>query len=1120
MNKKLHYKIFIAFIILCFATTHYNTYANNKILTIEQVLKQKRITVNIKNSSIKTILYEIQKQSGVSFLFKDEADSKSLVNLSLDVKNQTVEETLNALFLKTNFTYMIIGETVTIIKKPQIINSIQDVVTYNGKVLDNNDGKPVIGATLIIVGTTNGVISNDKGEFNLKAKGGDEIEVSYTGYKPQIVKLTNNQKNLIIKMELSTMAVEDVVVTGLFNRKKSGFSGTVTTIKKEELQKVSTGNIFTTISTLDAGFKINEDNLKGSDPNNIPDFTIRGKGSFQNNSTAPIFILDGFEVTSTKIFDMDVNRIESITLLKDASATILYGSRAANGVIVIETIVPKPGKLNVTYDFKPTIGVVDLSGYDLMNASEKLMYEKEADLYVYKATSGGTESFIRGQQKILDQQYYDRYRNVVEGVDTYWLSKPIQTSFSHAHSLYIDGGIDNVRYGIDASYNGNSGVMKNSGRDRVGLGFSLIYRVKDKVIIKNYISYSHTHAYNSPYGSFSQYSKLNPYEKIRYEDGEFIPKLSNGKANPLYNANLSFRDFTNTQEFNEQLSVDWNIIDGLRLKGQASIFKGNSDKESYQSPFSSQYLESTYNSATGLWDLMPIEKRGQLGIGGGNTMNMSGNVTLSYNKLFADKHLLYVGLGCEAAESSSNSNGYIVTGFPDDRYSDPAFAIQFLEKSKATSSESKARSMGVFSTLNYIFDDRYFVDLSARVDGSSRFGSDKKYAGFYSVGAGWNIHNEKFFGDNSVVDMLKLRTNYGTVGNQEFSAYQAKTMFMYNTDRVYNKSISAGLMGYGNPDLKWQNQNQFNVGLDFGFVKNRYRVQLNYYNKVTMGMLTEVSVAPSLGFLGNVFTANLGEIKNEGYEINVNAVIIQNRKKDIEWSMMVQAAHNKNTLKEISNSLKKLNEKNNEDKTTPAAVYEEGESMTAIKAVRSLGIDPVTGQEMFIRKSDGSMTYTWDPNDKILCGDTEPKLFGNIGTNLYYKGWNLNLIFRYRLGADYYNETLARRVEGANPANNADRRVLNDRWKTPGQHALYKNIKEYTSTYISTRFVQKEQFLQLSNLSLSYDFGKNMIEKLGMNSLRLSFYMNDVFRVSTIKNERGLDYPFQVSYVFGLNIGF
>ena len=222
---------------------------------------------------------------------------------------------------------------------------------------------------------------------------------------------------------------------------------------------------------------------------------------------------------------------------------------------------------------------------------------------------------------------------------------------------------------------------------------------------------------------------------------------------------------------------------------------------------------------------------------------------------------------------------------------------------------------------------------------------------------------------------------------------------------------------------------------------------------------------------------------------------------------------------EISTALKNINEKNNQDKTTPAAVYEEGESMSAIKAVPSLGIDPTTGQELFMKK-DGTITYTWDATDKVICGDSEPKVFGNVGTNLYWKGWNLNMVFKYDLGADYYNSTLAERVEGANPRYNADRRVLNNRWKEPGQHALYKNIKEYTTTYISSRFVQKENTLQLTSLSLSYDLNREWIRKFGLNTMRLSFYMNDVFRASTVKNDRGLDYPFQRSFVFGLNIGF
>ena len=990
-------------------------------------------------------------------------------------------------------------------------------VTVKGIVTDES-GVPLVGVSVRYKELPQvGVTTDIDGKFSIKeVKEGKTLVFSYIGMKPKSV-VVGNKTVVDVTLESDSQEMDEVVVTGLLNRRKSGFAGTTTVISKQELAKVSTGNIFTTISTLDAGFKIEENNLDGSNPNKLPDFTIRGKGSFQNGSTAPIFILDGFEVTSQKVFDMDINRIESITLLKDASATILYGSRASNGVIVIETTAPKAGKLRVTYDFKPTIAIVDLTDYDLMNAREKLQYEKEAGLYTQEITPG-YEDNDRREQGELDKAYYNRYKNIVEGVNTYWLSQPVKNAFSHAHSLFVEGGADNVRYGIDASYNQNKGVMKESGRDRFGLGFSLIYRIKDKITIKNYISYAHTHAYNSPYGSFSQYAKLNPYERIYNDNGELIPKLSDGDTNPLYDALLPNRNFTKDQEFREQLSVDWFICDGLRLKGQMAIVKGETSGEIYKSPFSAEFLKTTYNSESRVQEYLPIAERGYLSMTDGASFSYDGNVTLNYNTLVNEKHIIYAGAGLEVTQNDNNSHGFIMTGFPDDRYSDPAFAIQYKKETKPSSSESKSRAIGFFANGNYSYDDRYFADVSVRIDGSSKFGADKKYAPFWSAGAGWNVHNEKFF-KHTKISMLKLRYSYGVTGNQEFSAYQAKTMFQFNTDRLYNSGISAALMGYGNPDLEWQNQYQSNYGFDFGYAKDRIRLQFNYYQKKTEGMLTSVSVAPSLGLPSNTFTSNLGKIQNKGVEVNLNAVLIRDQGKDFEWSVMLQAAHNKNKIMEISTALKNINEKNNQDKTTPAAVYEEGESMSAIKAVPSLGIDPTTGQELFMKK-DGTITYTWDATDKVICGDSEPKVFGNVGTNLYWKGWNLNMVFKYDLGADYYNSTLAERVEGANPRYNADRRVLNNRWKEPGQHALYKNIKEYTTTYISSRFVQKENTLQLTSLSLSYDLNREWIRKFGLNTMRLSFYMNDVFRASTVKNERGLDYPFQRSFVFGLNIGF
>ena len=1075
------------------------------------------VTLKKQNASLEEIIWELKEQTKFVFLYSS-ADIATVKGIDIDMQNSQIDAILKKCLEGTDLQFVKENNAI-IIRQANGKTAVPQVQSrkITGKVIDE-DGNPLPGVAVLIEGTTIGVATDMDGKYDLTCPEMKDIvlKFSYIGMKPKSV-VVGNKTVVDVTLESDSQEMDEVVVTGLLNRRKSGFAGTTTVISKQELAKVSTGNIFTTISTLDAGFKIEENNLDGSNPNKLPDFTIRGKGSFQNGSTAPIFILDGFEVTSQKVFDMDINRIESITLLKDASATILYGSRASNGVIVIETTAPKAGKLRVTYDFKPTIAIVDLTDYDLMNAREKLQYEKEAGLYTQEITPG-YEDNDRREQVELDKAYYNRYKNIVEGVNTYWLSQPVKNAFSHAHSLFVEGGADNVRYGIDASYNQNKGVMKESGRDRFGLGFSLIYRIKDKITIKNYISYAHTHAYNSPYGSFSQYAKLNPYERIYNDNGELIPKLSDGDTNPLYDALLPSRNFTKDQEFREQLSVDWFICDGLRLKGQMAIVKGETSGEIYKSPFSAEFLKTTYNSESRVQEYLPIAERGYLSMTDGASFSYDGNVTLNYNTLVNEKHIIYAGAGLEVTQNDNNSHGFIMTGFPDDRYSDPAFAIQYKKETKPSSSESKSRAIGFFANGNYSYDDRYFADVSVRIDGSSKFGADKKYAPFWSAGAGWNVHNEKFF-KHTKISMLKLRYSYGVTGNQEFSAYQAKTMFQFNTDRLYNSGISAALMGYGNPDLEWQNQYQSNYGFDFGYAKDRIRLQFNYYQKKTEGMLTSVSVAPSLGLPSNTFTSNLGKIQNKGVEVNLNAVLIRDQGKDFEWSVMLQAAHNKNKIMEISTALKNINEKNNQDKTTPAAVYEEGESMSAIKAVPSLGIDPTTGQELFMKK-DGTITYTWDATDKVICGDSEPKVFGNVGTNLYWKGWNLNMVFKYDLGADYYNSTLAERVEGANPRYNADRRVLNNRWKEPGQHALYKNIKEYTTTYISSRFVQKENTLQLTSLSLSYDLNREWIRKFGLNTMRLSFYMNDVFRASTVKNERGLDYPFQRSFVFGLNIGF
>ena len=427
----------------------------------------KRVTLRLQNATVKVFFDALHEQTGMNFVYNNE-QTKELPPITINVKDATVKDVLNQVLGRTSVGYSIDNNTVTL---HQGENRRGGVKTVKGKVVDTN-GDPLPGVNISIEGTSRGCTTNFNGEYTLSVPEQCRLVVSFIGMETQTVAY-NGEPTMDITLAEDSRQIDEVVVTGYFTRKTEGFAGAVTTIKKEDLQKVHTGNIFTTLSALDAGFKITENNLAGSNPNALPDFTIRGRGSFQEGSSAPLFILDGFETTAQKVYDMDVNRIESITILKDASATILYGSRAANGVVVIETVKPKPGQLRVTYDFKPTVAIADLTDYDLMNASEKLEYERLAGLY--DPVEGDLQTTYNRQQK-----YYNKYKNVLEGVDTDWLAQPVTNSFSQTHSLLVEGGAENVIYSIDGYFDKNKGVMKKSGRDRYGLGFTLQYRIKDK----------------------------------------------------------------------------------------------------------------------------------------------------------------------------------------------------------------------------------------------------------------------------------------------------------------------------------------------------------------------------------------------------------------------------------------------------------------------------------------------------------------------------------------------------------------------------------------------------------------------------------------------------------------
>lgn len=412
------------------------------------------------------------------------------------------------------------------------------------------------------------------------------------------------------------------------------------------------------------------------------------------------------------------------------------------------------------------------------------------------------------------------------------------------------------------------------------------------------------------------------------------------------------------------------------------------------------------------------------------------------------------------------------------------------------------------------------MDFAYRVDGSSQFGTDKRFAPFYSVGAGWNIEREKFMENVDFIDRLKIRASFGQTGSQKFNAYQAKATYNFYLNDRYFQWIGAYQKALENPDLEWQKTDKFNAGIEIELFENRFNVMFDVYKEKTSNLLSSMELPLSNGFTS--YIANVGKKEDKGFELKATAVLVRNLDKRIVWSVTGTMAHNQDRIIKLSPALIAMYDKLiAEGGTLPNNILREGESQNTIYAVHSLGIDPSTGRELFLKKN-GEVSYTWNANDRVACGLSLPKYRGNLSTMFRWQDLSVNVSFAYRLGGQLYNSTLVSKVEGADMRFNVDERVYNDRWQNPGDRTAFKSLYDESTTYPTSRFVQDESTISLQNIYLSYTFQNNRWLKntLGIQNLTLGANVSDLFYISTVKQERGLSYPYSRRFSFSLGIQF
>ena len=1000
----------------------------------------------------------------------------------------------------------------------------QNTRQVKGTVYDET-GEPFPGVIVMSRKHKLAATTDIDGKFSLSGVPADAVlSVEIMSYKTQEIRVADIKKDLKIYLEPDSQVLEESVVTGIFTRKKDSFTGSVQSMTSEDIKRVSNSNVVESLKNLDPSLLVLDNLEAGSNPNAMASMQIRGastlaaetsnlKSNFLAKANQPLFILDGFETTLEKVTDMDMNRVQSITILKDASAKAIYGSKGANGVIVIETKALTNDKSRVTYNGSLSIEAPDLTSYNLCNSLEKLDVERREGYYQ------NGDSFETVARQAL---YNERLKKALEGQDTYWLSKPLRLGIGQKHSVSIELGSKELRALATFSYNDTQGAMKGSFRDVISGNVNVAYR-RGGWTFRNIMGISHMNSSESPWGNFNEYAVLNPYLTPYDEEGN-LKKVLQMKdytyggvstffglvMNPMYNATIGTTDTSQYLAISDNFYAEYQFLKFLRLVARFGIDSQKTRTDEFKP-----------GQHTDFYDTNEILRRGSYEQSNGSYTTYSGDVSAQLNHNIAGKHDLFATLDWSISQTNYDEIVNYTEGFPNSNMKSITFARQYATDMVPTGSDGLNRNLGALATAGYSYDNRYMADATIKGSASSVFGTKNHWGLFWSAGLAWNIHNERWMKDKvSWITQLKLRASLGSSGNQNYTSNVALPVYTYYSSAYYSGFTGAVLNNMANPELGWEEKMDYNVGIDFR--TRSLNVVLDAYIADTRNLVFSRTILPSTGFLST--NDNLGKVRNKGLEASVSWTFYRRGASYI--SLFSKTAINDNRVLEISDVLKSYNEQQQaRAKETgmadPVIQYYDGMPLHSIWVVRSLGINSADGYEIFLDRN-GNITTQWSPSNLYNCGSSDPLFNGNFGINGEVKGFGFSLTATFYGGGYLYNNTLLNKVENTTLENNVDRRVFSGRWAKAGDVAPFKAQSGIGGavTKATSRFVQKNDVLNLSSATLYYEFPLRVISGLGLSRLRLSLYTNDIFTFSSIDIERGTSYPYARKFSFSVNASF
>ena len=1003
-----------------------------------------------------------------------------------------------------------------------LFGSMAQSVKIEGSVRDSQTDELLPGVNVMVKGSSIGAMTNIDGAFSITVQKGSVLEFSFIGYEKQEYGVKGNAK---IQVELNPVgiAMDEVIVVGA-SMKKSDLTGSVARVTDKTLQQIPTADLNTALQGKVAGVFIQN----SAKPGEAASIKIRGNNSIQYG-TSPIYVIDGLLVDQG--FEMlNPNDIATIDVLKDASATAIYGARGANGVVVITTKKGQKGKARVTYD--GWYGSQSFSKeMPLINGSQ--FHDLRVEGYINEFNNTTNLPPARREKYIKDNFLSttvppntifteDEMEAYLSGKTYNWLDAVTQNAYQQNHAVSFSGAGDKGSYFMSFNYNQQEGLMKNVSYERYTGKINLDQMVKPwlKVGTNTTFVYQVGHPVADD-NTFPVALRADPLLPIsgEYWYMKYGTEESQSNNNPIRDLNV-VRD-ANQARFMSSNFININPIKGLDIRSTFSIdYMSKEDYTYYSTETTQSYKASADGQAKHRKDKM---------------LNWQWDNTVSYKTLIKEKHRISAVLGANMSYYSQNWNSLDVKGFGNDFFSYKAIAGASKKEDFGVNSDFWTYSMAsVFLRAGYVYDSRYYVTFTGRYDGSSKFGTNNKWGFFPSVSASWNITGEEFMQLQNVINNLRLRVGYGLAGNQNIPNYGYQTL--YDVRATLGTSALINWGRYGNPDLRWEKQKQINVGLDYGMFNDRLSFTLDLFHIDNEDLLMTISKSPSSGYLDQL--ANVGTLRNRGIEFSINATPI--RTKDWNWNIGFNISADRNKIIKLdgqAQEIYKLGGMSNNEIQTEGNLFV-GESLNTIYMylfdriiqesdmdyVNSLELGSRTAQPGDILPLDRDHNGIINDKDRTVVGVKDPKFYGGIHTTVSWKGLELTLVGNYSYGAKktsfLYNSLVTSDGRSA-----AHKDILN-RWTPENTNTLIPRAYHAFSGfgYGSTSLcLQDASFFRLSSATLAYTFPRKLINKIYLDNLRIYFTGSNLFTATKYRGfdpETGDWYPNTRMYVVGLNISF